>query len=827
MREACAALVDRFHVVSVFFASAPLFMSCLASSSAAREPYSAVPAAESVLAGDGLAALLALVAVPAGPAGGAADAASLGASTALRVVRRGSLLGDGGGRGLLRPAAPPGGDDERHEANQAARGALSHKRTDESGRQRFHPMLKTRPRMNRPKLVALAVSVFSVSCAQDRVPPRVAQPTAAPPDASAQVSSSALWEPPSSKGTTTGAYSGHGVQSVLPEVIARYAPTPLPADVSRRIQAMLDVRAPGGGRVSPDGKTLFFNWSVTGVLQVWKLDGPRRFPVQLTGGEDVTRLLAITHDGKWLVVARDRKGEENPGVYLLDPNGGPLKLVQHKPNVQTRFHFVSDDSKYLYYSANDIKQDAYAIYRYDIAADKREALFTEDGLWAIGDHTKDKLLLSKATGALTSEWYELDLASKKLTPVIGMGEKEEYDLEYSGAPGELVVRTNKLGEFRRLYKLKGGQLAPISPDVKMDVEAYSLDDAKKHILFTYNDGGYTRLRALDGKTYAELKLPEFKEADHVFFGASSHDGRYTTIAVESAKSPTRTYIYDWITKQTTEWVVPSSPEIDTRTFAIAKVESYPARDGTQIPVIVRRPDKCDPRPCPVLVLFHGGPEGQARPGFSPTAQAYVDAGFVLVEPNVRGSDGYGKSWLHADDGPRRLAIITDIEDAAKWARKAFAEGGKEPKVGVFGGSYGGYSTLVAMTMFAGAYDAGVSIVGISNLLTFLQNTAPYRRALRISEYGDPEKDRDALVKLSPVTYVDKVSAPLMLIQGATDPRVPVGEAVQLHDALERRGNTTKLIIFPDEGHGAQKRENRVLQIGHTLDFFERHLKEKK
>jgi dipeptidyl aminopeptidase/acylaminoacyl peptidase len=642
-----------------------------------------------------------------------------------------------------------------------------------------------------------------------------------------------LWEPAASKRggdgatTTPGAYSGHGAQSVLPETIARFAPTPLPGDVSRRIQALLDVRAPGGGRLSPDGKTLYFNWSVTGVLQIWRLDGPRRFPVQLTGGEDVTRLSAVTHDGKWLVVARDRKGEENPGIYLLDPNGGPLKVVQHKPNVQTRFHFVSDDSRSIYFSANDVKQDAYAIYRYDIATGQRELVFGEDGLWAVDDHAPGKLLLGKATGALTREYHELDLATKKLSPVLGVGEKEEYDASYSGAAGELVVRTNKQGEFRRLYRSKDGKLTPISGDVKMDVEGYSVDDAKKHILYTYNDGGYTRLRAADAKSYAELKLPEIKDADHVSFGPSSHDGRYSAIAVESGRSPTRTFVLDWNTKQLTEWVVPSSPEVDTRAFAYAKVESYPARDGTAIPVVVRRPDRCDARPCPVLVAFHGGPEGQARPGFNPIAQAYIDAGFVLVEPNVRGSDGYGKTWLHADDGPKRLAIITDIEDAAKWARKAFAEGGKEPKVGVFGGSYGGYSTLMAMTYFAGAYDAGVSIVGIGNLLSFLANTAPYRRALRISEYGDPEKDRDALAKLSPVTHVDKVSGPMLLIQGATDPRVPVGEAVQFHAALEKRGNPTKMIIFPDEGHGAQKRENRVLSIGHTLDFFERHLKGKK
>jgi len=140
-----------------------------------------------------------------------------------------------------------------------------------------------------------------------------------------------------------------------------------------------------------------------------------------------------------------------------------------------------------------------------------------------------------------------------------------------------------------------------------------------------------------------------------------------------------------------------------------------------------------------------------------------------VEPNVRGSDGYGKTWYHADDGPKRLDIITDIEDCARHIRKAWAVSGKAPRVGIVGGSYGGYSSLIGMTMFGGAYDVGVDIVGISNFLTFLNNTAPYRRALRVSEYGDPEKDREALIKLSPLTYLDRLKGPLLIIQGANDP----------------------------------------------------------
>jgi dipeptidyl aminopeptidase/acylaminoacyl peptidase len=668
---------------------------------------------------------------------------------------------------------------------------------------------------------ALGFVALIVSCGGEPPPP--SQPPHPHPVASAET-------------PRRTAYSGHGADSVPKEVIARYAPTPLPNEVSRRIQAMLDVRSPIGSRIAPNGSALTFTWNVTGTTQVWRADGPRRFPTQLTGGEDPTRVAGMMPDGKHLIVSRDRKGEENPGLYLLPIDGGALRLVQHEPKVQTQFQYVSDDGKYLYFRANDRKQDAYAIYRWEVATGKRELVFGDDGLWSLADKRGPKLVLQKETGALSSEVFEWDEDQKKLTPLFGQNEKEEYEIKWAPAAGELLVQTPKLGDFRRLYRTKktgGGPLeakdvTAITPDVKYDVEEEFFTDRKRERLYyATNEGGYTRAHVIDTKTWAEEKLPAFKDAEHVTFGAPTLDGRYVVVNVGTAKAPTTSSVFDWQTRQLVQWVVPSTPEIDTSKFVAATIEDYPARDGTKIPVLVRRPTACASDPCPVVVHFHGGPEGQSRPGFSTYAQIFVDAGFVYVQPNVRGSDGYGKTWLHSDDGPKRLAVITDIEDAAKWARTAFAKNGKAPKVGVMGGSYGGYSTLVAMTKFAGAYDAGVANVGMSNLYSFLMNTAPYRRALRASEYGDPEKDREALRELSPITYIDKVNAPLLLIQGASDPRVPIGEALQMYEALEKRGAATKLMIFPDEGHGAQKRENRVLEIGHTLDFFEKNLAGKK
>jgi dipeptidyl aminopeptidase/acylaminoacyl peptidase len=619
-------------------------------------------------------------------------------------------------------------------------------------------------------------------------------------------------------------YRGHGRASVSREVLRRYAPRPLDRAVARRLQSFLDLRAPGLGLVAPGGKRLFFTWRVTGTSQVWRLDGPQRFPVQLTGGQDTTFLAGITPDGAWLVVGRDRDGEENPGLYLQRPAGGPLVLVQHLPGVRTTLQFISDDSRFLYYRANDRRPDSYALYRYEIATGTREPIFTRPGLWRVADHRPDgRLLLARATGALTSEYHELDPRTGRLTPLLGVGEREEYDAVYGAAPGELLVLTNKLGEFRRLYRFADGRLVPVTPALSMDVERFSVDRPKRHLLVTLNDGGYSRLTAYDARTFKPLKLPAFKNADHVYAGATTRDGRYTSLGVETSKAPRQSYVYDWRTRRLTQWVIAATPEVDTSAFVAATIESYPARDGTSIPMLVRRPTHCVATPCPVVVHFHGGPEGQSRPGFSPGDQLFVEAGFMLVEPNVRGSDGYGKTWLHADDGPKREQVITDIEDCARYIKKAWAVGGRAPKLAVYGGSYGGYSALMAMTRFAGAYDVGVSIVGISDLVTFLENTAPYRRILRMSEYGDPRKDRAALVRLSPVTYLDRVKGPLLLIQGANDPRVPVGEAVQIQRALEAKKVPSTLMILPDEGHGAAKRQNVVLMFGHALAFLKRHL----
>lgn len=673
--------------------------------------------------------------------------------------------------------------------------------------------------MNPTRLKPALASLALTACATVPPPPPAAvceepKPVAAPAPAPKKVAVDA----------TAIGYQGLGPDSITPEVIAKFAPRPLPGTVTNPLQRLLDVRGTPGGILTSKGDRMVFSWNVTGTSHVWRLDGPMKMPIQLTGGEDTTSPLAITRDDKFVVVARDVGGQENPGLYLLGIEGGPLLEIQRKDKVQTQFAFVSDDDQYVYFTANDVKPDAYAVYRWSRKTKKRELVFGEPGLWSVADHRGEDLLLQKAVSSTQYEFWLWSAKDKKLTPVVGQNEQVRYSAQFAAKPGEYLITHDKQGDFNRLYLLAGGKETAISPDVKFDVARFAIDEERNRLVWVTNERGYFRVSLADARTLKPLPAPKFEEAENAYGVRFTRDGRFGVFNVDSSKSPARSVVVDFKSNKQAAWRPVMNPEVDLSNFSPATLESYPARDGAQIPMFVRRPAKCATEQCPVVVAFHGGPEGQAVSGYSMWAQAFVNAGFIYVEPNVRGSMGYGRTWLDADNGRKRLDVITDIDDAGKYIRTAWAKDGVAPKIGVTGGSYGGYSTFIAMTKFAGTYDAGVEEVGMSNLLSFIQNTAPYRRQLRISEYGDPEKDRDAMLQLSAVSYIDQLKAPLLMIQGVNDPRVPVGEALQMYGVLESRGVPGQLILLPNEGHGARTRGSQVIALGHTIQFFEKTLK---
>lgn len=619
-------------------------------------------------------------------------------------------------------------------------------------------------------------------------------------------------------------YKGFGSDSLSEEVLKKFAPRSLPSRKLRKIQSYLDIKSPSLGILSPNGKNYYFNWKITGSNQIWKINGPKSYPTQMTGGEDQAKLRAITPNGKYLLITRDLKGDEYPGLYLQSVKGGPLITVFKKKKTKVYPAYITKDSKHLYYRSNDKHKKGQTFYKWNFKTQKRKIIFDRKiGYWSMADYIEGGIhLISKWRGGSLSEYFTYNENTKKLTPLFGQGENEWYSAQFGRNQNEIIVSTNKFGDFRRLYLFKNGKFKPITPKLKFDVDSFSVDDKKEKILYETNNKGYTKIGAISTDRFRSLRIPNIKgkKIQHVYFGSTTRNGRFTTIGVSRSDSPRISYIYDWKLKKLKKWVLPNSPEIDTTSFVAPTLEYYKTRDNISIPMFVYRPEICRNKNCPVIVSFHGGPESQSTPGFSPRTQLIIQEGFIYVTPNIRGSDGYGKKWLHSDNASKRLDVITDIPDAGIYIKKMWGN----PKVGIMGGSYGGYATFMGMTKYAGVYDAGVAVVGMSNLVTFLQNTAPYRRVLRTSEYGELEKDREALIKLSPTTYLDSIKDPLLIIHGANDPRVPAGEAIQFQQVMEKKKLKGELILFSDEGHGIRKRKNKVLYYGHLIEFFKKNLK---
>ncbi len=260
--------------------------------------------------------------------------------------------------------------------------------------------------------------------------------------------------------------------------------------------------------------------------------------------------------------------------------------------------------------------------------------------------------------------------------------------------------------------------------------------------------------------------------------------------------------------------------IPSAAFVEPRHEKYPTFDGLQIPVLVYKPENARSL-LPTVVYVHGGPEAQEKARFNIITQYLANHGFLVLAPNVRGSAGYGKGWIHLDDVEKRLDSVKDLEYLVKWAVGTGLS--QRNKIGIVGGSYGGFMVLSAITEFPDLWGAAVDIVGIANFTTFLERTAKWRRHLRTPEYGDPEKNADLFKRISPIHHVDKIRSPLLVIHGANDPRVPIHEAEQIVGRLKELGRQVEFLRFEDEGHGISKIPNRIKAYTTMGSFLDRVL----
>jgi dipeptidyl aminopeptidase/acylaminoacyl peptidase len=361
-----------------------------------------------------------------------------------------------------------------------------------------------------------------------------------------------------------------------------------------------------------------------------------------------------------------------------------------------------------------------------------------------------------------------------------------------------------------------------------DHEDLAVSPDGKYLASCMNRNGYSELLLTEVATGAAQIVAG--PADSLYYDAGrwtptlawSADGSQLAVTVTTAASAPDVWMLRFdgtgLRRVTTSW----DAELPREVLSRPELVTYPTFDGRTVPAFVfRPPESLDGRPAPTLFYVHGGPEQQFRPSFNPVVQYFAHRGFVVVAPNVRGSSGYGKTYGHLDDVERRLDAVRDLAAGAEWAvSRGIAD---RERIAVMGGSYGGYMVLAALTERPDLWAAGVDIVGIANFVTFLENTGPWRRRLREAEYGSLEHHRDLLHRLSPLHQADRISAPLMVIHGANDPRVPISEAEQIVATLQRLGRPVEYLRFDDEGHGLVKLQSRLAAYPRIAAFLDRHL----
>ena len=536
-------------------------------------------------------------------------------------------------------------------------------------------------------------------------------------------------------------------------------------------------------------------------------------------------------EGKCIAFSQDRGGGEFYQLYRYDLADGRITLLTDGKarNAGARW---SDSGKWLAYTSTrrtGRDNDLYVINPAQPGTD-RIILELAGGGWSVQDWAPDekKLLLMEYVSINESHVWMVDIAkgTKELvTPKTS--EKVAYGQAAFAKDGKSVFLTTDLdSEFHRLAQLglADGKMTFLTETVRWDVDEFELSPDGRMIAFITNEDGVGVLRIMDTKKGSERRLPKLPLG--LISNLEWHEnGNELGFNLNSAQSPLDVYSLDIDKGRIARWTESETGGLDAKTFVEPEITRLKSFDGALISAFVYKPDRTQHTgKRPVIINIHGGPESQARPTFQARNNYYLnEMGIALVYPNVRGSAGYGKTFLTLDNGFKREDSVRDIGTIIEWIREQPDLDGE--RIAVAGGSYGGYMVLASMIHFADKLRCGVDVVGISSFLTFLKNTQDYRRDLRRVEYGDErdQKMREFLEKISPLTQARRINKPLLVVQGKNDPRVPVTEAEQMVKAIRDGGGKVWYLMAKDEGHGFAKKRNADYQFLATILFLREHL----
>ncbi|HSK99612.1 MAG TPA: S9 family peptidase [Rubrobacteraceae bacterium] len=584
----------------------------------------------------------------------------------------------------------------------------------------------------------------------------------------------------------------------------------------------LKIRSAWGPSWSPDGRRLSFLTEITGVPQVWEVSAGVEtppWPEQLTFYEERVSGAGYSPVEEELLFGMDIGGNERTQLYLLE-DGRVRDLTRRSDAIHYSGGF-SPDGERVAYTATRRNGTDFDVYVQELEGPGEPEMVLEvSGYHTVADWGPDgsSLLVSRHQSNLNNDLYLLDLTgsvneARLLTP--HEGDARFYEANLTPGGESLYLATDRDGDFMRLARLDLStlEIEYLTPD-DWDVESVELSRGGRYLLASRNVEGYSDLLLFSGKG-RRMPDPEIPEGIVGGFEFSPDERRVAFTLAGPARNPD-IWVMELPEGEPRRVTRSSTAGIPPRSFRRPRLVRYATFDEREIPALFYEPG--DVESAPVIINVHGGPESQSRPGFAPVTQYFLERGYAVFFPNVRGSTGYGKAFTHLDDVDLRMDSVKDLAYAAHWLN----EKGHE-RIAVMGGSYGGFMVLAALTEYPDLWSAGVDIVGIANLVTFLQNTGSYRRALREPEYGSLDKHRGLLESISPIHKAGNIQAPLMVIHGKNDPRVPVGEAEQIVDKVRENGGTVEYLLYEDEGHGLAKLKNRLDAYPKVVAFLDEHL----
>lgn len=624
------------------------------------------------------------------------------------------------------------------------------------------------------------------------------------------------------------ARSEAGPPASRPDAPAAVGADELEAEVAR----LARVGSCGSPSFSPDFREVAVVCDLSGVPQVWLVDVRGGWPLQVTTLEDPVGGVRWSPDGQWLAFSLAPGGGMNQQLYLVRPDGTELRRLTDGGKENNWLGPWSRDAKLLGFSSNRREAAAMDAWIHRIESGATALVARNPGVGQLTDLDPDRHrgVLSRVRSRGDNDLFLVDLESGRETLLTPHEPPGSFGGGRLAPDASTVYLSSNAGQdrsaFARVRLDPGGAPGPIETLAERDdaeLEDFEVSEDGSTAALLWNAGGRSELAWLDlaaGRLASGPRLPA-EIAGSLGF---SRDGELVALTVSGAAAPQDVWVIQ--RKTGAMWPLTLSPRAGVRLETLVRpaFARFKAHDGLELSGWLYEPRTAS-RPAPYVISFHGGPESQERPRFRAVYQALLARGIGVLAPNVRGSSGFGKRFVNLDNGALREDGIADMRACVDYLVK---QGLADPRrIGIMGGSYGGYMTMAGLAFHPELFAAGANLFGIVNFETFFAHTEPWMAAISTVEYGDPATQADLLRRLSPIHKLDAVKAPTLVLHGANDTNVPVVEAEQVVETLRRRGVPVEYVLFPDEGHGFRKAPNRVTADVAIVRWFERWLKAEK